>query len=376
MTIQTTTRNAELADLVTLLRDHKARQLDVVAPASSLFSDGATLSIKGTEAVLSEDGVTQTDGLYRPTAVCDEGIAAKLGIPVTYLRTLREQRPDLYDLNVNGWLYGAPGEGPDARKFLVRCFRGDDGETGIARAFLSDSYRTIDNLDVLLAALDGVREAGAEVNITGADLTDRRMVVRIEAPAVQALAPTLLRGYRSPFTGESGEDNPVVFAGFQISNSEVGSGAFSIVPRMVVQVCKNGMTITKDALRAVHLGGKLDAGVIRWSTETEQRNLALVRSQAADAVKTFLDVDYMTRTLRKLEERASEPVETPEQVETVVRAAGYSKTVADEILAHFIQGGQTTRAGVANALTSYAQTVEDGDRAYDLEANAARVLIG
>ena len=31
------------------------------------------------------------------------------------------------------------------------------GSGGVARAFVSDSYKIIDNLDVLLAALDGVR---------------------------------------------------------------------------------------------------------------------------------------------------------------------------------------------------------------------------
>lgn len=375
MTFQTTARNANLADLVELLREQKSRQLDVVAPASSLFSDGARLTIRGTEPVLTEDGVSTGDGTYTPTVVADEGIADKLGIPVVYLKRLRAERPDLYDHNVNGWLYGDPENGgPDGRKFLVRCFRGDDADSGIARAFLSDSYRPIDNFDVLMATLDGIREAGAEVNISSADLTDRRMVVRVEAPAVAALAPTLLRGYRSPFTGASGDDNPTVFAGFQISNSEVGGGAFSIVPRMVVEVCRNGMTIQKDAMRNVHLGGKLDAGVIRWSSATLQRNLDLVRAQTADAVRTFLDVDYMTKTITRLEARANESVTTPQEVETVTRAAGYPKATADAILAHFIQGGQTTRAGVVNAITSYAQTVTDGDAAYDLEANAVKVL--
>src|SRR5690606_20239204 len=103
-----------------------------------------------------------------------------------------------------------------------------------------------------------------------------RMYVRVVAPEVQALAPTLLAGYRSPFTGQSGTDNPTVFAGFEISNSEVGGGAFTIVPRLVIQVCNNGLKITKDAVRNVHLGARLDDGVIRWSESTQRQNLDLV----------------------------------------------------------------------------------------------------
>lgn len=52
----------------------------------------------------------------------------------------------------------------------------------MARAFLSDRYSVIDNLDVLTATLDGVRQAGVDVSIDRCDLTDRRMYVRIIAP--------------------------------------------------------------------------------------------------------------------------------------------------------------------------------------------------
>jgi hypothetical protein len=172
-----------------------------VAPASALRSVGARLVIEGTDAVLSADGVTATAGTYTPTEVCDEGLAEKLGIPAAYLRRLRADHPSLYDANVNGWLDRTP------KSYLVRCLRGGNGG-GIARAFLSSSFKLIDNLDVLLAALDGLRQSGVPAEIDGCDLTPRRMYVRVVSPAVRALAPGLLAGYRSPFTGQSGADNP------------------------------------------------------------------------------------------------------------------------------------------------------------------------
>ncbi|HUZ56813.1 MAG TPA: hypothetical protein VMU94_30365 [Streptosporangiaceae bacterium] len=87
--------------------------------------------IDGTDPVLGTDGVTMTTGTYTPTEVCDQGLADKLGIPAQYLRRMREQRPAMYDANVNGWLDGDP------RKFLVRCLRPSIGiGPGAARAFL------------------------------------------------------------------------------------------------------------------------------------------------------------------------------------------------------------------------------------------------
>ena len=101
---------------------------------------------------------------------------------------------------------------------------------GAARAFLSDGYKIIDNLDVLLAALDGVRGSGYPVQVDGCDLTERRMYVRVVCEQVRVLAPALLAGYRSPFTGAAGADNPVVFSGFVITNCETGCGAFTPDP--------------------------------------------------------------------------------------------------------------------------------------------------
>ena len=363
-----TTRHATLADLAALLRDQQTRKLDVVAPAAALRSAGARLVIDGTGAQLSADGVTTTAGTYTPTGVCDDGLAEKLGIPAAYLRRLRTEHPSLYDANVNGWL------GRTGKSYLVRCLRGDSGG-GVARAFLSSNFRMIDNLDVLLAALDGLRQAGVPAGIDGCDLTPRRMYVRVISPAVRALAPGLLAGYRSPFTGQSGADNPVVFAGWVLSNSETGCGAFTITPRLVVQVCGNGMTITRDALRAVHLGGRLDDGVIRWSGDTQQRNLDLITAQARDAVTTFLDTSYVEKKIAEMSQAAGQPVDDPQAtVEIVCQRLRFTDEQQKTILAHFIRGGDLTAGGVMHAVTSTAQTLTDADTAHEMEAQALPAL--
>ena len=271
-----TARNATLQDLAGLLRGQQARKVDVVAPASAIRAEGGLLVLDETVPEIGPDGVTMTAGRYRPTEVCDQGIADKLGIPAAYLRKTREARPALFDANVNGWLER------DERAFLVRCLRGGDGRAGVARAWLSDSYKVIDNLDVLMAALDGIRATGYPVQVDSCDLTERRMYVRVRCEPVQVLAPALLAGYRSPFTGASGADNPVVFAGFALTNSETGCGAFSITPRLVAQVCGNGMTIPRDAKRSVYLGEKLDQG-ITWSADTMSKQLTLLTAMARPA---------------------------------------------------------------------------------------------
>ncbi|AXK37501.1 DUF932 domain-containing protein [Streptomyces armeniacus] len=362
-------RNAELGDLARILQRQHDSKIDMVAPASVLSAHGGTLTVRGLPPVITPSGVMTADGTYRPTAVADEGIAAKLGIPLNYLRRMRTERPDLYDTNINGWL------SKDDRRFLLRGFNDGRGNEGVLRAFLSDSYKVIDNFDVLTAALAGVKESGHDVKITGCDLTDRRMIVRVQSEHVKALAPALLKNYRSPFTGESGSELPIVSAGFVLANSEVGAGAFSIVPRIVVQVCDNGMTIGKDALRAVHLGAKLDAGIIRWSGDTETKNLQLITAQARDAVATFLDRSYVETKIAEIEREAARPVtDAVKTVEVVSKKLRFSEELRDSILQQYIRGGQTTAGGVMQAITATAQTLTDADAAYDLEAQALTAM--
>lgn len=381
----TTARNASLIDLSALLSEQQAHKHDVVAPADQLvFLDGH-LDLEGMP--------------FRLTDIADQGLASRLDMPVKYLRRLRAERPDLFDANVNGWFsgwdHGLPqhpyamfqAAEPDPRSFLVRTFKNE--ESGICRAFLSNSFRIMDNLDVLTAALEGVRETGAEVQVEGCDLSERRMRIRLACPDIRAFAPVLLAGYRSPWNHgaeriehwddadqlrtrfNTPDEDPILFAGIEISNSETGGGAFQIVPRIVVKICRNGMTVTKDAMRSVHLGSKMDDGIINWRHDTLEANVELVRKQARDAVSTYLDQSYLDTKVRELEAMSGRPVTEPDKViERVTKQLRISDERRVDVLTHFIMGGQLTSMGVANAITSVAQTVSDPDEAADLEALA------
>jgi len=378
----TSLRNANLQDLAETLKEQAESRFDVVAHSGNLsFRDG-NLVVQGADAILTEDGVTSVETTLRPTDIFDAGISQRLDIPRKYLRKMRDlgasglaaDEPDasiagLLDANVNTWLARS------SKQWFVRGFKSDGSDEGIARAFLSDRFNVIDNYDVLLAVLGGVKDAGLEVEIATCDLTERRMRVRITAPEIMALAPTLLGNYRSPFTGETGADNPVVFAGLDIGNSETGGGAFTITPVITALVCKNGMTITKEALRKVHLGSKMDEGVIRWSEQTKEANVDLVKAQTADAVRTFLDVDYVSAKISEMEAKSTCEVPEPTKViEKVAKEFSFTDEEAEGILGHFIRGGDVTSGGVMHAITSFAQVVADPDRAQDMESVALDAL--
>ena len=168
---------------------------------------------------------------------------------------------------------------------------------------------------------------------------------------------------------------PIVFAGFRIRNCEVGGGAFSLEPRLVVQVCRNGLTLNQDVLREVHLGGRLEPGLVNWSAATQRAARELVMSKTRDAVRTFLDLDYLRTKLEKIEAAASTPVEDPvKTVALVGKTCGFTDAEIDGVLGFFTRGGQMTAGGVTNAITAFSQTVADADRATELDAQALRAM--
>lgn len=376
--MELTLQNASFQTLYNQLKEQRDRKVDLIVPARDLCSNGGVVKVRNAgEPDITADGVTPTHLSLTPSNVFDEGLSAKLGLPRAYLRTMRENGwTDLVDANVNRLIHGAEGiREADARRFLVRTFKGEGRNTGYARAFLSDSYRTIDNWDILQSAMQGMKAAGLGSNVVhSADLTDRRMYMKVVVPEISVLAPELLKDYRSPFTGARGADNPVVFAGFVIGNSETGNGSFFIRPELQFQVCDNGMTIKQDVISKRHLGSKIeDDGVIRYSDETMKSNLKTIQLQTRDAIRTFLDTDYMERAIRKVTEQAGAPVDKPSDVVTrLVKRDAFSKEDTDGLLEAFIKGGDMTRGGVMQAITAYSQEVRksDPDRAHDMNTDA------
>lgn len=374
-------RRADLGTLRTVLEDVRSRALDVIVPGRELAFRSGFAVVKGVEPVIDEQGVTTADGLYRPTTVADEGLATRLDIPLAYVRRLREHHLPLLDANLNGWLER------DYRSHLLRLVRTTSDDTipglddqvsnGIVRAVLSDRYKAIDNFDVVLAVLAGVQRSG--VDPAGlqvhADLTERRMALRIVAPQITANAVGLVERYRDPLSGQTGRQQPLVAAGLRVTNSEVGQGGFSVAPYLTFLVCTNGQTVTKDATKAVHLGGKLESGVVSWSSETQKAALNLATSKTADMVKAFMSPDYLEGQVRIMQQSADVKIGDPTTViPLVARQVGFTAEQASDILSAFIQGADTTAHGVMQAVTYCAQHTRDGEAAIAMEDRAMDVL--
>jgi len=135
------------------------------------------------------------------------------------------------------------------------------------------------------------------------------------------------------------------------------------------------MTLTKEAMRHVHLGSRLEAGSVRWSNDTQDRNADLIAAKTRDAVKAFLSPGFLNEAIAGITAEAVKPVADP--VKTVTRVAkelSFSDEHRVGILDHFVKCGQMTAGGVMHAITSYSQTVEDADQAFAMDSQALQAM--
>jgi hypothetical protein len=352
-------------------------RVDIVAPQASVRVNAVanTARLFTTTPVITASGVHpagKIEAALNRTSFAD--FANRLGIPLQYLdRIIGAGHGDLASININTLTRR------DDRKAFYRFLNVED--EWLLRAVVSDTYRPIDNLDLLVAVAQGMSNADqslddAEVEV---DWTMDRFRMRVAIPSVAVVAPDLFGDYRMPFTMDQtrdmhappspGEVPPVLWAGFEFSNSETGGGAVVVAPRAMVLRCRNGLTETRDVLRKIHAGERLEEGMIAWSEETRRLSLELLTSEIADAVKTFADVDYLHRIVERMRRAKGVEVERPtESVQVLGTALGFTETQTRNVLDCFMRGGDSTVLGLGQAVTAAAQLAENTDTQADMEA--------
>lgn len=374
MTVIDTLRHATAAELEQVLTDQHAAKYDVIVPANQLqYRDGQLILAGRGEVELTPDGVTANDVVLNPTDHFERQLATRLGIPQAFYAKHRPEHVGQLDQMVNYWL------ATQERNVMVRTFRQGDG--GTARAVVSDRYLIIDHLDFLVAVRKGIEAAGRTVRIDDMNLTDAKLRLDFVCPDVTAVAGDLLKGYTSPFSGNTGDENPVVVAGFRATNSEVGSGKFRLDPWAKFLVCDNGMTITKFArdlsISRTHRGAQLLEGAVAPSAGTLTKSMELLVEQVRDSVQAFLDPAWFQGTIGRIEEKAQKPIEPGQVIEAITAVSNrlhFTDAERDSVFSDFIAGGQLTNGGVMQAITATAQRLVDPERAAHLQENALEAL--
>lgn len=375
-----TLRKEGLDVLVSTLKADRNQRLDVVMPVNNLRYHQGNLLVGGLDeitvperTVLTDDGVTHIpgfafdpSGMYAPSDTVDQNISDRFGIGRRYMNKMRAEDIELLDYNVNRW---ADKSTDSALVRLVwGAMPGNLAVTGYARAILSDRYAIIDHLDTVFAILEALSALGLDgSNIAGIDLSDSKLYFNVEVPGIAVNARELVKNYRSPFTGQTGAEMPLVHAGIKFTNSETGRGAFEAKPYALFQTCTNGATIDGFGMRKVHLGSRMERGEVTWSQETVKAANELVRHQVQDAVGQWLSTDFLQAAVDKWSQLADVEVVKPvDTIKVIGTELSYTQDEQDDILNKFIKGGDTSAFGISQAITASVQDIANPDRAHEL----------
>jgi hypothetical protein len=269
-------------------------------------------------------------------------MATDLGIPKRYFDRMKVEAPGLLERNVHHWMY----EEPNRR--MIRAYTNESGyPTG--RAWLSDRYRRLDNIEIATKLLPEFERLSETVEFHQAAITDERFYLRAVFPAMEK---------------EIKVGDPVRW-GVQIRNSEVGAGSFAIENFVLRLVCLNGMVVAK-VLNARHIGKRLEESLSTEAIEADDRAFWLAARDMLRASISETEFETVVQTLRESTDGAviTAPIAATERL---AKAYSLSDGEKESVLVQLASGGDFTRWGAMNAITAAAKSSESFDRRVEME---------
>jgi len=266
------------------------------------------------------------------TKPCHDQIAEKLEIPLKYYHKMEEETPELLTENVNTWL---------RRNNKDVFLRGLDEA---ARAFLSDRYRVIDHLDVLMCALNELQAHDAEIE--DCFLSETEMNIKVKSQTLRDFVR---------------HKDDLMIGGIFLSNSETGHKALRVEPRLFRVKCSNGLIIEEMVTREIHIGNGDDAfdEIIYLSLRRSIRELFNKFGEIIQALRESSEIKV--KNAQKM-------------ISNVVEHYRLSEGQRDNILMAFGAEPEFDKYGIANALTLAAQKETTWERSVEMERIAGHLI--
>jgi len=270
--------------------------------------------------------------LFSITKPCHTQFAEKLEIPLKYYHKMEESAPDLLVSNVNTWLR------KNGKDIFIR------GLGNSVRAFLSDRYRVIDHLDVLLCALNELQAHDAEIE--ACFLSEIEMNIKVKSQKLKDFVR---------------HKDDLIMGGIFITNSETGHKALRVEPRMFRVKCSNGMIVEELVTREIHIGNEDEIS-------DEIVYLSLRRS-IRELFSRFGEIVLLLR------ESTEAKIRNPQKViQNVVDQYKLSEAQKANILMAFGAEPEYDQYGIANAVTLAAQKEETWEKSVELEKLGGKLV--
>lgn len=337
-----------LDTIATDILNARAHKKDYITPTPALrLSDSGRIAFK----------MGGEEHEFNPTPICLDQIGDRVGIPRKYFERMQTEAPGLLANNVNHWFANAP------EKRMLRTLRNG---TDIARAFLSDKFRPLDNADLAERILPKLTEMGLQV--ISAAVTDRRLYIQAVSPKVEAKIKKV---------------GDIVQSGIVISNSEIGCGSLSMRHLVYTLRCTNGM-ISDSIVKQAHVGRKSigdvdsESAAEFFSDETRKADDKAFWLKVGDLMAHTLSREKFDEIIARLNATTEVNIEADkitEVVEVMQDKFSWQDGESKSVLGHLIKGGDLSQYGLLNAVTRTAEDLTSYDRAIEFEKMGGEIML-
>ena len=358
MTHRIENENNALSDLLEKVKDQAARSADYLAPTNNLQK--GTLE-DGTPQLIIEANRGEPTKHFKINDTAFGQIATHAGIDTRTARRLQEHFPIEFDALMNkSW-----------EKFpVVRLVRthlnttalNTVGDDGVVRAFVSDKFKTFDNVNLLQTTLPQLMESDAQFQVVQANLSEKRMYLRLKS---------LLQ------TGTGANVGDHMANGIGFGNSEVGAGSVSVYQIFWTLICTNGMQ-TENKTRSSHITSARDGddwGLL--SDDAKNADNHALELKLRDLVGVYSSREAFDEVLDKMKAAAADVIDgeytdVTDVVNNLGKVMQLTKKENSDVLnglmatigqSGFEQSKPLSRATLINAVTavSHRSDVDDVD---------------
>ena len=350
--------------LTTVVEQQKTKRGFVANTKESIAMVDAEDMPQNVAIVLRKEGASELER-FAISENCHRQISARLQIPLKYYFRLLDDHLDLVIMQVNALFEREP------QTRLLRTIE-QDGRP-VARAFLSNRYKMIDNDQVLEQVLPPLVSGDVPSEMLSSNITENRMYLKVlfTGDDLAQEVGTLRDG--SP---------DIVRPGAVVKNSETGMGSMVTEGFFYRDFCFNGCVFGRTGIfntKRIHLGGELIAnGEFQvFSDETKRKQNELIIAEVTDAITALTNPENVQKMGDAL--RATKDTIVVEDafagVDQLAKEVDLRDDEKQSVITNFLQDGDFTKWGMLNAVTKVANTdTVDYERACELEQIGSDII--
>ena len=282
-----------LQNLILKVKDQHARAADYLAPTHDLQKITAD---NGRPQVVIEQRGGEPTKIFDINDVAFTQIAGHAEIDARTARRLQSEYSTEFDALINAIWQKKPAVRmlrTHAAQMSAGDYIGAAVSDGLLRAFVSDKFKTFDNINLLESTLRPLMENPALFQVVNADITDKRLYLRLRS---------LIQ------TGTGANVGDIMANGIGLQNSEVGAGSVSVYQIVWTLACLNGMQ-TQNKTRKSHITSARDSE--EWgllSDAAKDADNKALELKIRDLVGVYPSRDAFDQVIEQMKQAAADVI--------------------------------------------------------------------